>query len=223
MSRTSFPAWMGPCLTVRKGDVTPMRYEVLLNLSPEALAKARALANTDQEPRNRLSRKNVRRSIVAWWKAMSYACLTGPCDPDRRDIYWKMRRDRLNLQPRLWPNRRGIRAVAKTVNWDWAHVRANIEFNLGYERIHSPETPFQRLDRIQASLALGRNSMKDLNIDWPLFHRQKAMLVAMADDKDRLTSEVEVLDGVINLMDGIQDALEPDKPEDGSIPADFCP
>lgn len=59
--------------------------------------------------------------------------------------------------------------------------------------------------------------MKDLNINWPLFHRQKAMLVAMANDKDRLTSEVEVLDGVINLMDGIQDALEPDKPEGGSM------
>lgn len=68
-----------------------------------------------------------------------------------------------------------------------------------------------------------KNDVKDLNINWPLFHRQKAMLVAMADDKDRLTSEVEVLDGVINLMDGIQDALEPEKPEDGSIPADFCP
>jgi len=59
--------------------------------------------------------------------------------------------------------------------------------------------------------------VKDLNIDWPLFHRQKAMLVAMANDEDRLTSEVEVLDGVINLMDGIQDALEPEKPDGGGM------
>lgn len=59
--------------------------------------------------------------------------------------------------------------------------------------------------------------MKDLNINWPLFHRQKAMLVAMANDNDRLTSEVEVLDGVIHLMDGIQDALEPEKLDNGNM------
>jgi len=147
MSHTSFPAWMEPCLTVRKGDVA------LVNLSPEALAKARTLANVDQEPRNRLSRKNVRRSVMHYWNAIPYACLTGPYDPDRRDVYWKKRSDRLTLQPRLWPNRHGIRAVAKPLGWNWAKVRANIEFNLEYERRHSPETPFQRLDRIQASLA----------------------------------------------------------------------
>ena len=56
-----------------------------------------------------------------------------------------------------------------------------------------------------------------LNIDWPLFHQQKAMLVAMADDEDRLTSEVEALDGIINLLDAIQDALEP-KTETSEIP-----
>ena len=155
MSRTNFPAWMEPCLTVRKGDVVPLRYEVVLNLSPEALAKARALANTDQEPRNMLSRKNVRRSVVAWWKAMSYACLTGPYDPDRRDVFWNVRRGRLTLQPRLWPNRHGVRVVAKSLGWNWTKVRTSIRFNLDYERRHSPETPFQRLDRIQASITPG--------------------------------------------------------------------
>ena len=59
-----------------------------------------------------------------------------------------------------------------------------------------------------------------LNIDWPLFHQQKAMLVAMADDEDRLTSEVEALDGIINLLDAIQDALEPETetPETSETP-----
>ncbi len=57
---------------------------------------------------------------------------------------------------------------------------------------------------------MNHQALKSLNIDWPLFHRQKAMLVAMANDEDRLTSEVEVLDGVINLLDAIQDALEPE-------------
>lgn len=155
MSHTSFPAWMEPCLTVRKGDVVPVRYEVLINLSPDRLYAARMLANHTCQPSNFMSRKNVRRSITNRWKAISYACLTGPYDPDRRDIYWKMRRDRLTLQPRLWPNRHGIRAVAKPLGWNWTKVRANIEFNLEYERRHSPETPFQRLDRIQASLASG--------------------------------------------------------------------
>lgn len=56
-------------------------------------------------------------------------------------------------------------------------------------------------------------TLSPLNIDWPLFHQQKAMLVAMANDNDRLTSEVEVLDGVINLLDALQDALEPETPE----------
>ncbi len=57
---------------------------------------------------------------------------------------------------------------------------------------------------------MNHQALKNLNIDWPLFHRQKAMLVAMANDEDRLTSEVEVLDGIINLLDAIQDALEPE-------------
>lgn len=39
--------------------------------------------------------------------------------------------------------------------------------------------------------------------------RQKEYLIAMANDEDRLTEEVEVLDGVINLMDAFQDAFEP--------------
>lgn len=57
-----------------------------------------------------------------------------------------------------------------------------------------------------------------LKIDWRLFHQQKAMLVAMADDEDRLTSEVEALDGLINLLDAIQDALEPETSETSETP-----
>lgn len=48
-----------------------------------------------------------------------------------------------------------------------------------------------------------------MNIDWELFHLQKQYLVAMANDENRLTEEVAVLDGVINLMDAIQDEFEP--------------
>lgn len=155
MSRTNFPAWMEPCLTVCKGDVTPLRYGVLLNLSPDRLYAARMLANHNCQPSNFMSRKNVRRSIVNRWRAISYACLTGPYDPDRRDVFWKVRSDRLTLQPRLWTNRNGIRVVDKHYGWDWRKVRASLLFTLEYERRHSPETPFQRLDRIQASLTLG--------------------------------------------------------------------
>jgi len=48
-----------------------------------------------------------------------------------------------------------------------------------------------------------------MNIDWELFRIQKEYLVAMADDENRLTEEIEVLDGVINLMDAIQDTFKP--------------
>jgi len=51
--------------------------------------------------------------------------------------------------------------------------------------------------------------MNDIIIDWPLFHEQKAMLIAMADNTKRSRRSVELLDGLINLLDVIQDTLEP--------------
>lgn len=44
-----------------------------------------------------------------------------------------------------------------------------------------------------------------MKIDWPLLRKQKLMLVSMANDEDRLTSEVEVLDGILNFFDALQD------------------
>lgn len=54
-----------------------------------------------------------------------------------------------------------------------------------------------------------------MNIDWELFHLQKDYLAAMADDETRLTEEVAVLDGVIHLMDAIQDKFEPLDTDEG--------
>lgn len=48
-----------------------------------------------------------------------------------------------------------------------------------------------------------------MNIDWKLFRIQKEYLLAMSFDTDRLTEECDVLEGVINLMDAIQDKFEP--------------
>ena len=48
-----------------------------------------------------------------------------------------------------------------------------------------------------------------MNIDWELFKIQKEYLVAMCDDDDRLTEEIDVLEGVVNLMDAIQDNFKP--------------
>ena len=50
--------------------------------------------------------------------------------------------------------------------------------------------------------------MDDIIIDWPLFHEQKAMLIAMADNTKRSRRSVELLDGLINLLDVVQDNLE---------------
>lgn len=50
--------------------------------------------------------------------------------------------------------------------------------------------------------------MDDIIIDWPLFHEQKAMLVAMASNTKRSRRSVELLDGLINLLDVLQDTLE---------------
>lgn len=55
-----------------------------------------------------------------------------------------------------------------------------------------------------------------LNIDWPLFHKQKLTLVALAADPYQTPEVIEHLDGVISLLDAIQDALEPENPETAS-------
>ena len=51
------------------------------------------------------------------------------------------------------------------------------------------------------------------NIDWPLFAKQKQYLVDLANAAaERGDGEgVELLDGVINLMDAIQDAEKPNE------------
>lgn len=48
-----------------------------------------------------------------------------------------------------------------------------------------------------------------MNLDWELFKIQKEYLIAMSDDEDRLTEEIDILDGVVNLMDHIQDTFKP--------------
>jgi hypothetical protein len=57
-------------------------------------------------------------------------------------------------------------------------------------------------------------------IDWKMFRRQKEYLVATAND-NRLTEEITLIDGLIHLMDAIQDEAMPldlgeitDTPED---------
>lgn len=47
--------------------------------------------------------------------------------------------------------------------------------------------------------------MVPLKIDWALLRHQKQYLRAMTYDEDRLTEEIEVLAGVVNLIDHIQD------------------
>lgn len=44
-----------------------------------------------------------------------------------------------------------------------------------------------------------------LLIDWTLLRHQKNCLVSMANDEERLTAEIDVLDGVVSLLDSIQD------------------
>ena len=48
-----------------------------------------------------------------------------------------------------------------------------------------------------------------MNIDWKLFHLQKDALVRMCDDRNRPIEEIELFDGLINLMDAVQDEFEP--------------
>lgn len=52
-------------------------------------------------------------------------------------------------------------------------------------------------------------SLLTLNLDWPLFHAQKLTLIALAADPYQTPEVIEHLDGLINLLDAIQDALEP--------------
>lgn len=46
-------------------------------------------------------------------------------------------------------------------------------------------------------------------IDWPLFHIQKQVLLTLCDDPKTTQEECAVLEGVVNMMDGIQDDFEP--------------
>lgn len=48
------------------------------------------------------------------------------------------------------------------------------------------------------------------NIDWPLFKQQKSLLVAMSFNDDLPPGEVELLDGIINMLDDIQDEFGPE-------------
>ena len=61
-------------------------------------------------------------------------------------------------------------------------------------------------------------TLKSLNIDWPLFHKQKLTLVTLANDPYQTPEVIEHLDGIINLLDAIQDALEPETPETSETP-----
>ena len=50
------------------------------------------------------------------------------------------------------------------------------------------------------------------NIDWKLFAKQKECLVGLVSEGDLgLPEEVELIEGVIHLMDAIQDEFEPPK------------
>ena len=46
-------------------------------------------------------------------------------------------------------------------------------------------------------------------IDWELFKLQKYALLRLRDDPKIMIEDAEMLDGVVNLMDAIQDDFEP--------------
>lgn len=48
-----------------------------------------------------------------------------------------------------------------------------------------------------------------MNIDWELFKIQKEGLVSLATDPSMWQEDIDLLDGVINLMDAIQDEFKP--------------
>lgn len=50
---------------------------------------------------------------------------------------------------------------------------------------------------------------KDMMIDMDLLIQQQQMLVDLAAERFRLGEDTELLDGVINLLSGIQDELDP--------------
>ena len=49
------------------------------------------------------------------------------------------------------------------------------------------------------------------NIDWDLLKTQKELLFKLVNDPKRPQDEVDLLDGVLNLLDAIQDVYEPTK------------
>lgn len=55
--------------------------------------------------------------------------------------------------------------------------------------------------------------MDNIIIDWELLAEQKAMLIAMADNTKRSRRSIELLDGLIALLDTLQDTLEAPKEE----------
>jgi hypothetical protein len=66
-------------------------------------------------------------------------------------------------------------------------------------------TPFTGNDDTSGGNSNEKTIPKIDRIDWELLRKQKDYLAAMASDKDRLTSEIKILDGVIALIDYIQD------------------
>jgi hypothetical protein len=47
------------------------------------------------------------------------------------------------------------------------------------------------------------------NIDYTLLKKQKEILIKLANDTNRLTQdEIDTIDGIINLLDAIQDKHE---------------
>ena len=47
------------------------------------------------------------------------------------------------------------------------------------------------------------------NIDWALFKTQKELLFKLVNEPKRPQAEVDLLEGVLNLLDAIQDEYEP--------------
>lgn len=46
-------------------------------------------------------------------------------------------------------------------------------------------------------------------VDWDLFKRQKQMLVEMTFDQSRPVEETDLLEGVVCLLDALQDSFQP--------------
>lgn len=50
-------------------------------------------------------------------------------------------------------------------------------------------------------------------IDWKLFHQQKDLILKNANDRTVPEHERDLYDGILNLMDSIQDEQEPQEEE----------